>query len=177
MRYGFSRGRAVSSDLIAPHGEGVPRFTSMQIGFEKQMRNDRQPEHLVTDMPDDPSGHWAHPNKCTDKEKWVFVIDLIHRHRGEVREISGKWESVQAPFPEESHFHHAQFAWTVTASKALTTFTGKPGKTGGRRVEKRATAVGVKARTRGRGREMMTAVGVRWRITITSSASRMTGVR
>ena len=37
------------------------------------------------------------------------------------------------------------------------------GQNRGRRVEKRATTVGVKARTRGGGREMMTATGVRRR--------------
>ena len=62
----------------------------------------------------------------------MFVKDLLHRHRGEVREISGEWELVNAPLPEGERFHHAKFSLLATGSKELTTFTGKPGKRGGR---------------------------------------------
>ena len=58
--------------------------------------------------------------------------DLILRHRGEVREISGAWVLVDAPFPTEERFHHAQFAHNDAGRKALTTFTGKRGRMGGK---------------------------------------------
>ena len=44
---------------------------------------------------------------------------------------SGSWCMSQSPMGEL--FHHAQFSWTDTGSKELTTFTGKPGKRGGRK--------------------------------------------
>ena len=37
------------------------------------------------------------------------------------------------PLPEGDLFHHAQFSLTAVGSKELTTFTGKPGKGGGRK--------------------------------------------
>ena len=40
---------------------------------------------------------------------------------------------VHEPLPEGERFHHAQFSFTDEGSKALTTFTGKPGKRGGRK--------------------------------------------
>ena len=43
---------------------------------------------------------------------------------------------MQEPFPEEERFHHAQFSLTDAGSKALTPFTGKPGKSGGKREGK-----------------------------------------
>ena len=35
-------------------------------------------------------------------DNWKFVKDLVSRHRGEIREISGEWVEVPEAFPEET---------------------------------------------------------------------------
>ena len=88
----------------------------------------------MEEMPECPSqrpewGQYRWPLAMwTAEHKWQFVKCLILRHRGEVREISGDWVEVQAPFPEEDRFHHAQFCLSLATSKEFTTFTGEPGK-------------------------------------------------
>ena len=121
-----------SNYVVAYDGEGVKKFTEWQLGYQLKMLKDKQPAHLVHEMPTDPSGHWDQTRRpLAAEQKWVFVKDLLHRHRGEVREICGQWKLVHEPLPEEERFHHAQFSLTNEGSKALTTFTGKPGKRGG----------------------------------------------
>ena len=114
------------SRVLVEH-EGVKRFTDAQLGFQVRMLNREEPAHLVEDMPDDPSGTFD------QRDKWTYLKDLLHRHRGEVREIWGEWQEVDEPFPEGDNFHHAQFSLTTAGSKELTTFTGKAGKRGGRK--------------------------------------------
>ena len=101
------------------------------------MLKEEKPAHLVEEMPDDPSGTWDQSRwplaAWTTADKWTYVKDLIHRHRGEVREIYGEWQLVHEPFPEGENFHHAQFSLTYGGSKVLTTFTGKAGRRGGRK--------------------------------------------
>ena len=115
---------------------GVKRFTDRQLGIQKDMLAKQAPRLLVSDMPDDPSGCWDQ-HRCPlaawpMADKWLYVKDLVQRHRGEVREISGEWVEVPQAFPEEDRFHHPQFCLTDALSKALTPFTGKPGKGGGK---------------------------------------------
>ena len=128
-------GGHLSSVLVAH--DGVKRFTDTQLAFQLRMLNSHWPAHLVTEMPDDPSKHWDQTRwplaAWKPKQKWMYVKDLLHRHRGEVREISGEWQVVYEPLPEEELFHHAQFSLTAVGSKELSTFTGKPGKRGGRK--------------------------------------------
>ena len=124
-----------SRDLVAH--DGVKRFTDAQLGFQVQMLEREEPAHLVEDMPDDPSGTFDQTSwplaAWTERDKWTYLKDLLHRHRGEVREIWGEWQLVDEPFPEGDNFHHAQFSLTTAGSKELTTFTGKAGKRGGRK--------------------------------------------
>ena len=98
------------------------------------MMQSEHPAHLVSEMPDDPSGYWDQTRwplaAWKTEEKWRYVKDLLSRHRGEVREIWGEWQLVHEPLPEDELFHHAQFSLTDHGSKELTTFTGKPGKMG-----------------------------------------------
>ena len=125
------------SRVLVAH-DGVKRFTDAQLGFQLQMLQSEEPAHLVLhEMPDDPSGTWDQTRwplaAWTTEHKWMYVKDLLHRHRGEVREIWGEWQLVDEPFPEGDNFHHAQFSLTTAGSKELTTFTGKAGKRGGRK--------------------------------------------
>ena len=121
------------SRVLTSH-DGAKTFTDLQLGFQLQMLKSEEPAHLVREMPDDPSGTWDQTRwplaAWTTEDKWLFVKDLLHRHRGEVREIWGEWQSVHEPLPEGELFHHAQFSLTASMSKELTTFTGKPGKKG-----------------------------------------------
>ena len=83
----------------------MKRFTDRQLVFQLQMVvRTEEPAHLVSEMPDDPSGYWDQTRwplaAWKTKDKWTYVKDLLHRHRGEVREIWGQWELVREPFPE-----------------------------------------------------------------------------
>ena len=50
--------------------------------------------------------------------------DLVQRHRGELREISGEWQWQWTPFPEDRpEFFHHQFSYTKSIP-----FSGKGGK-------------------------------------------------
>ena len=123
-------GGRLSRHLVAH--DGVRRFTNMQLSLQQQMLQSWEPAHLVREMPDDPSGHWTGWPLAAE-EKWKYVKDLLHRHRGEVREIWGEWQLVHEPLPKGESFHHAQFSLTSAGSKELSTFTGKSGKMGGRK--------------------------------------------
>ena len=37
----------------------------------------------------------------TQQEAWLFIRELIRRHRGEVRELRGCWEPLDGPVPQE----------------------------------------------------------------------------
>ena len=105
----------------------VAMFTNRQLWLQNDMLWNQPPGFLVSEMPDDPSKHWDQA-ACSVAEKWVFVKDLLSRHRGDVREISGDWVEVPKPFPEEDRFHHTQFCWTDALSKARTLPRASPAK-------------------------------------------------
>ena len=89
---------------------------------------EEEPAHLVREMPDDPSGHWDQSRwPLAASQKWKYVKDVLHRHRGEVREIWGYWQLVHEPIPEGETFHHAQFSLTDRGSKELTGGKGDDG--------------------------------------------------
>ena len=93
-----------SADMLR---EGVPAFTNRNLGNLKVFMGQHRPEHLVAELPMDPSRPLA---AVSDEDAWTFMKDLVQRHRGELREISGEWQWQwqSTPFPEDrpEFFHH-----------------------------------------------------------------------
>ena len=73
-----------SADMIR---EGVPAFTNRNLGKLKVFMDQHRPEHLVAELPMDPSRPLA---AVRDEDAWTFMKDLVQRHRGELREIIGE---------------------------------------------------------------------------------------
>ena len=72
-----------------------------------------------------------------NEEMWTFIKDFLSKHRGEVREIDGRWQFVDAPFPTEPKYFQychtpeeaqAMLRWDGTCGKGP--FAGKKGKGG-----------------------------------------------
>ena len=60
--------------------DGVAMFTNRQLWLQNDMLWNQPPGFLVSEMPYDPSKHWDQ-SACSVAEKWVFVKDIISRHR------------------------------------------------------------------------------------------------
>ena len=88
-----------SSDFIAQHGQGVKKFTDVQIYLQKTMWKIYEPAHLVTMMPDDPSGSWSQHSwpLAADKESWPLAADK-EREEKFVRSMArGAWFMRHSP--------------------------------------------------------------------------------
>ena len=71
-----------SADMIR---EGVPAFTNRNLGKLKVFMDQHRPEHLVAELPMDPSWPLA---TVRDEDAWTFIL----------REISGEWQWQSTPF-------------------------------------------------------------------------------
>ena len=90
-------------------GGGDPAFLNRNSGKLKVFMDQHRPEHLVAELPMDPSRPLA---AVRDEDAWTFMEDLVQNHHGELREISGEWQWQSTPFPEDRpEFFHHQFAF------------------------------------------------------------------
>ena len=79
-------------------GGGDPAFLNRNSGKLKVFMDQHRPEHLVAELPMDPSRPLA---AVRDEDAWTFMKDLVQNHCGELCEISGEWQSQSTPFPED----------------------------------------------------------------------------
>ena len=91
---------------MAQAGVGLTGYLGKLIVFMDQHR----PERLVAELPMDPSRPLA---AVSDEDAWTFMKDLVQRHRGELREISGEWQWQSTPF-------HEVLCFSIISSPLLT---------------------------------------------------------
>ena len=90
-------------------GGGDPAFLNRSSGKLKVFMDQHRPEHLVAELPMDPSRPLA---AVRDEDAWTFMKDLVQRHRGELREIIGEKQNQflstfeSSPLPTSPDVHH-----------------------------------------------------------------------
>ena len=62
-------------------GGGDPAFLNRNSGKVKVFMGQHRPEHLVAELPMDPSRPLA---AVRDEDAWTFMKDLVQNHRGEL---------------------------------------------------------------------------------------------
>ena len=117
-----------SRDLV--QRDGIQNSTKRMLGKQLEMLKNHRPAFLLSRLPPDPSRPLAAP-PSDPPAAWEFIKDLLTRHRGEVREISGEWTVVAEPFPDKQQhpeYFHAQFCLSDAEARSMITWDG----TGGR---------------------------------------------
>ena len=96
-----------SHALLEP--TGLADFAKRNTCLEEE---GRLPWHLIAKLPSDPSAAaWRKEGWEVDvpatggaegaEDAWGFIRDLCLRHRGEVRELRGRWAEYDGPLPRE----------------------------------------------------------------------------
>lgn len=103
----------------------------------------------------------------TKKQKLQFIRDLCHRHRGELREVWGRWVLKTGEFPDplsskatsqDRNLFQDQFALDAYTQKALVSFEGKGKGKGQGRTERGLWSLAI-----GKGNDIKTG---RWRFNL-----------
>ena len=99
--------------------EGIKGATDRNILSMKVFLARKDMHYLVSDVPEDPSQRaalLASGSKSQSSQyymppcdKWVYIKDLVTRHRGELRENGGSWVRQKTPFPQDECYFHPQF--------------------------------------------------------------------
>ena len=99
--------------------EGIKGATDRNIHSVNGFLARKDMHYLVSDVPEDPSQRaalLASGSKSQSSQyymapldKWVYIKDLVTRHRGELRENGGSWVRQKTPFPQDECYFHPQF--------------------------------------------------------------------
>ena len=145
-----------SSMLLAIGGNGVKKFTDMQLGHQLWLCGSEVPDkHLPRMAPEvllsELLRSWPLAALAMYQQQvqcWHLATEIVP----EVREISGEWTQIDHPFPELAtggiHFFHTQFCLSAERARRAHTPTASPGFPGTHRYSET-------------GRDPMSAVGER----------------